>query len=125
MSAGLLHTGRIWRLYEIQDDSVGGAVPTGTVIFEPVFARIFQEKPTLALKEQGLETPTLLSAHLQPGNIQLQNNDQLEITGPNISPYRNKFFVIISDPASSILDSRGFWKVLLRRFDIAHSNRLQ
>lgn len=124
MTAGLLHTGKIIR-FSYEDDSVGGALPTGTVIYPQIFARIFTEKPTLALLEQGLETPAMFSAIIQPGDIHLQNNDQFEGTGPNISPYLGQRFVIVSDPIPSMLDGRKYWRVVMRRFVIAHSNLLQ
>lgn len=125
MTAGLLHTGRIWRFTSPNDDAVGGALPTGTVIYSPVFARIFTEKPTLALLEQGLETPELFSAILEPGNLLLNHNDQYEVTDPNISPYKNLRFVIISIQNPSMLDERRYVRVVMRRYVIAHSNDLQ
>ena len=125
MTAGLLHTGRIWRFSYLNDDSVGGALPTGTVLYTPVFARIFTEKPTLALLEQGLETPELFSAIMEPGDITLNHNDQYEVTAPNISPYKNLKFVIISIQTPSMLDDRRYVRVVMRRFVVAHSNNLQ
>ena len=125
MTAGLLHTGKIWRFQYLNDDDQGGALPSGTVIYNSVWARIFTEKPTLALLEQGLETPAMYSAIIEPGDIAIQNNDQYEETGPNISPYLGWRFVIVSDPQPSMLDSRRYWKVIMRRFQIAHSNSLQ
>ena len=125
MTSGLLHTGRIWRITH-NDDSVGGAVPTGTVVYQNVFARIYQEKPTMALLEQGLETPAMFSAILEKNeSMLLQNNDQYEVTAPNISPYLNQRFVIVSDPVSSMLDSRRYYRVIMRRFVIAHTNTWQ
>ena len=76
MTAGLLHTGHIIRFSYPFDDTTGGALPSGTVLYTPVFARIFTEIPTLALLEQGLETPELYSATLEPGNLDLHHNDQ-------------------------------------------------
>ncbi len=125
MTAGLIHTGKIWRFSYPVDDDQGGSVPSGTVLYEPVFARIYSEKPTLALLEQGLLTPSLFSAILEPGDILIRNNDQYEVTSPNISPYKNLRFVIISDPVPSMLDSRKYWKVIMRRFEIANSPNLQ
>jgi hypothetical protein len=125
MTAGLLHTGKIWRFSYLQDDSQGGAVPTGTVIYSPVFARIFTEKPVLALLSQGLETPELYSAVLEPGNMALNHNDQFQVIAPNVSPYLNEKFVIISIQTPSMLDSRRYVRVVMRRFEIAHSNNLQ
>ena len=124
MTAGLLHIGKIIR-FSYQDDSVGGALPSGTVLYEPVYARIFREKPTLALLEQGLETPALYSAILEPGRIRIRNNDQFEVTAPFMSQYLGLKFVIISDPQPSMQDSRSYWKVVMRRFEIAHSNNLE
>lgn len=125
MTAGLIHTGKIWRFSYPQDDDQGGSVPSGTVLYEPVFARMYSEKPEMALLQQGLETPSLFSAIIEPGDILIQNNDQLEVTAPNISPYKGLRFVIISDPQPSMLDSRRYWKVVMRRFVIAHQNVYQ
>ena len=125
MTAGLNHTGKIWRFSYPQDDDQGGALPSGTVLYEPVFARIFTEKPTLALLEQGLETAELYSAILEPGDISLNHNDQYQVTAPNISPYLNEKFVIISIQSPSMLDNRRYLSVVMRRFEIAHSNNLQ
>ncbi len=123
MSAGLVHTARILR-FSYQDDDVGGALPSGTVLYENVWVRMYAEKPTMALLEQGLETPAMYSAHIQPGNIRIRNNDQVEITGPNISPYAGLRYVIVTDPQPSMLDNRRFMKVIMRRFEIAHTNTL-
>lgn len=125
MTAGLLHTGHIIRFSYPADDDQGGALPTGTVSYSPVFARIFTEKPTLALLEQGLETAELYSAILEPGDMLLNHNDQFQVTAPNISPYLNEKFVIVSIQSPSMLDNRRYLRVVMRRFEIAHSNDLQ
>jgi hypothetical protein len=125
MTAGLLHTGKIWRFSYLQDDSQGGAVPTGTVIYSPVFARIYTEKPTLALLEQGLLTEELFSAVIEPGNLELRHNDQFQVDSPNISPYKNLKFVIVSIQTPSMLDSRKYMRIIMRRFEIANSSNLQ
>jgi hypothetical protein len=53
--AGLNLKGRVWRLLQAPDDDQGGSVPTGMILYDPVFSRIKSEKPTLALLEQGLK----------------------------------------------------------------------
>lgn len=125
MTAGLLHTGHIIRFSYPVDDDQGGALPSGTVLYTPVFARIFTEKPTLALLEQGLLTPELFSAILEPGGMDLRHNDQYEVTAPNISPYKNLKFVIVSIQTPSMMDSRKYTRVVMRRFEIANSPNLQ
>lgn len=125
MTAGLLHTGHIIRFSYPVDDDQGGALPSGTVLYSPVFARIFTEKPTLALLEQGLLTPEMFSAILEPGDMLLNHNDQFEVTAPNISPYLNLKFRIVSIQSPSMLDGRRYVRVVMRRFVIAASNDLQ
>jgi len=125
MTAGLLHTGHIIRFSYPFDDTTGGALPSGTVLYTPVFARIFTEKPELALLYQGLETEELFSMILQPGNMDLHHNDQIQIDSPNLSPWINKKFVIVSIQTPSVQDGRKYMRVVARRFEIAHTNNLQ
>ena len=125
MPAGLNLTGRIWRFSYDSDDSVGGALPSGTVLYSNVFSRIQAEKPTLALLEQGLETPEIFTAILSPGTLDLNHNDQYEVTGPPISSYYNKRFRIIGIQHTGMEDERKFLMVTLRRIDEAHSNATQ
>lgn len=131
MTAGLNLKGRIWRLTaNTRDDSVGGAVPSGTILYDSIFARIYAEKPTLALLEQGLETPTIFRGQLSypvltTGTFDIQHNDQYEVTWPPISPYYNKKFLIIGIQSPSFEDTRHYIQVSLRRLVTANSNNLQ
>ena len=130
--AGLNLKGRVWRFTSNStDDSVGGARPTGTVLYEPVWSRIRSEKPTLALLEQGLETPEIFTATLSyaayspTGSFDVQHNDQYEVTHPPISGHYGKRFIIIGIRPVSYNDDRRFLQVTLRREETANSNLLQ
>lgn len=129
--AGLNLKGRIWRFTNPQNDDQGGAVPTGTVLFDPVFSRIRSEKPTLALLEQGLETPEIFTgilsytAYSPTGTFDVQHNDQYEVVHPPISSFYQKRFVIIGVRHVSYDDSRRFLQVTLRRLETANPNLLQ
>lgn len=131
MPAGVNLKGRIWRLTaNPYDDSVGGAVPSGTTLYEPIFARIKAEKPTLALLEQGLETPTIFTGQfsypvLTTGSFDFQHNDQYEVTDPPISPFYGWKFRIIGVQNTSHNDPRHFVTCTLRRTVTANSNDLQ
>lgn len=126
MTAGLIHTGHIIRFSYNTDDDQGGALPSGTVLYNPVFARIYTEKPTLALLEQGLATEELFSAVLEwSGIMDLHHNDQYQVDAPNLSPYLGLKFVIVSIQTSSIVDGRRYMRVVMRRIAIANSNNLQ
>jgi hypothetical protein len=123
--AGLNLNGVVWRLVSNQDDEIGGAVPTGTIIYTNVSSRISANKATQALLEQGLEVPETFTAVLFPGNINIRINDQYQVTAPAISTYYQKKFVIINIQPSSMMDSRQYLLVTLRRLEIANSANLQ
>ena len=121
---GIQVTGQIWRS-SYTDDVVGGAVPSGTVLYSPVYARIAPNKSTLALLEQGLETPSIFSAIFQP-QVELRQNDQFQVTAPSTSHYLNQKFRILSVQRSSMEDARRKHMVVtMRRMEIANANDLQ
>jgi hypothetical protein len=129
--SGLNLKGRIWRFTSSNDDDQGGAVPTGTIAWEPVFSRISAQKPTLALLEQGLETPTIFSSMLSysayspTGTFDVQHNDVYEVTWPPISRHYQKKFIVIGIQPMSFDDNRRYLQVQLRRWETANSNDLQ
>jgi len=125
MPAGLFLTGQIIRFSNSSDDEVGGSVPTGTAVYTNVRARIEAVEPTMALLEQGIETPTMVNAILYPATMTIKHNDQLYITGPALSPYYGEKFRIVGIQHSSMIDQRGFIVVTARRLEEAHSNALQ
>ena len=125
MVAGLNHQGRLWRWYneDGSDDDVGGSVPSGVILKEPVFFNMEQMKATQALLEQGLELPEMFQGYLiytgEP--LDLRSNDQLEVTSPLISPYYNKRFRIIGFRHSQHQDGRKFVEVTMRRHEISRT----
>lgn len=131
MPAGMNLTGRIWRLTaDENDDDQGGAVPTGTVIYTNIFARIYTDRPTQVLLEQGLQTPEIFNAYFSyaPTNVtnfDVRQNDQYEVTWPPISPFYGKKFVIIGVQYPTFMDERKHLRVKLRREVYANNNELQ
>ena len=125
--AGVNQQGRLWRYTNIQDDEVGGSVPSGTILKENVFCRIEQLKSTQVLLEQGLELPEMFQAFLQyTGDpIDIQHNDQLEIYFPPISPHYNKRFRVVGYRHSSHNDLRRFVEVTMKRWAISRTEELQ
>jgi hypothetical protein len=128
MPAGLNEVVRIIRITDQADDAIGGAQPSGTVIYPQVYGRITARKPTQALLEQGLETPTIFTVILAPPDNQvemdLDNNDQFEVIAPQTSFNYGHRFVVIGIRHSSMTDRRGYYVVIARRFEKAHSNLL-
>ena len=128
MSAGLNLQGNIIK-FSYADDDQGGAVPSGSVVYSPVFARISAMKPTQLLLEQGLETPEIYSGILSysppTGTFIVEQNYQYQVTWPPISSYYQKKFVIIGVQNPSFNDPRKYLLVTLRRLEQANSNDLQ
>lgn len=127
MPAGVNIEGRLWRYTTLEDDNVGGATPTGTVIKQPVFARFGQMKASQVLLEQGLEIPDMYQAMLMYTGefLDIRHNDQFEVTHPPISPFYNKRFRIVGYRQSSHPDGRRFVEVTMRRHDMSRTEGLQ
>lgn len=127
MPAGLNQVCSIIRFNYPHDDVAGGAVPSGTVVYNNLDVRMKSEKPTQALLEQGLETPTIYTAIVHEGNIEIEHNDQLHITAPAIGFFYNKKFRIIGIQRSSNhpFQDRNQIVLTLRRWEESHSNNLQ
>lgn len=129
--AGLNIRGRIWRYTNPVDDDQGGSVPTGTVLYEPVWSRIREERPTFAILQQGLETTTIYTALLgyvaysATGTFDVRSNDQYEVDFPPISPHYGKRFIILDAHPAEFNDGRRYLTATLRRLEIANSNLLQ
>jgi hypothetical protein len=129
MAAGVNMQGRLWRYHNPAgtDDNVGGSIPSGTILKENVYCRIEQLKATQVLLEQGLELPEMFQAYLYyTGDpLDLEQNDQLEIYHPPISPFYNKRFRIVRYRHSSHNDKRRFVEVTMRRHVISRTEGLQ
>lgn len=108
------------------DDEQGGAVPTGTVVYQNLGLRIKSEEPTMVLLEQGLQTPTMFSAHLFSGLITIEHNDQIRITAPtNDFLYNKKFRVVGIQRSSNTSQDRNFIRITLKRWEESVSNAVQ
>ncbi|GAF73010.1 unnamed protein product [marine sediment metagenome] len=95
MTAGMNSKVRIWRLSNEDDDVVGGAVLSGTVQYTNIFARMDAVPSEQLLVQQGLETTKTFTATLVPGNLDIRERDELEITAPYDHVYLNNRFRII------------------------------
>ncbi len=124
MPAGLNLLLNVVRITDGPDDIIGGAQPSGTVLYSNVPGRISARRPTQVILEQGLEVKEIFTGVLTPGNLVLKNNDQVQVTWPQTSPYYGLLFRCIGVQHSSMTDSRGFLVVALRRIEQANSNVL-
>lgn len=132
MPAGNNLRGRIWRYTaNTTDDDQGGAVPTGTIVYDNIFGRIYTDRPTQVLLEQGLITPEIFNAYITYAptyiteSYDVRQNDQYEVTWPPISPFYGKKFVILGVQYPTFMDERRHLRLKMRRLEYANSNELQ
>lgn len=123
--AGLNLQLQVIRITDQADDSIGGAQPSGTVIYPIAYGRFQARKPTQAILEQGLVAIAIFTAVISPGNMDIHFNDQILVTGPTQSPYYNERFVVIGRQGSGMTDIRRFIILTLRRVEQANAPLLQ
>ena len=116
----------IWRLTYPADDEVGGAVPSGTIVYSHVEGRIQASTPIPAFAMQGLETSKIMTGELYPGTLNVQEYDQLEVVSPPNSPYYGWKFRIDTVQRSNYHpgDPRGVLLLTLVRATL-HGNEYQ
>ena len=102
MPAGMNTRVRIWRMFQEDDDVVGGSMLTGTVQFDNVLARIEANPEDQLLLQQGLETTKTFNALVVPGTLDILERDELEITRPVYHPYYAVRFRIVGVQRSSM-----------------------
>lgn len=121
-AAGYTQVGKIYRYEQLEDDSIGGSVPTGTVSNEFVNLRISTIEPTMALLEQGLETPHFYRSAVSASGMSIRENDEIEVILPVTSWYFGYRFRVISVQRASLRpeDPRSQAIVVMKRLDIAH-----
>lgn len=122
MTAGLNLQCSVVRITDVADDVIGGAQPSGTVVYRGVPSRISARRPTQVILEQGIEVKEIFTAVLTPGTLVVKNNDQIQVTYPVTSPYYGLNFRVLGVQHSSMTDSRGFLILNLRRIEQAMSN---
>jgi hypothetical protein len=122
MAAGHNALAKVLRYEFKDDDEIGGASPSGTVLLENIWCRIEPIEPTMALLEQGLETVKLFRTSLDYRAKSVSENDELVVTAPIGSIYRNKAFRLVSVQHSSLRadDPRSQVLVIMRRRHEAH-----
>jgi hypothetical protein len=102
MPGGMTTRVRIHRYSYDEDDAVGGAMPTGTVLHSNVHARIEANPEDQLLLQQGLETIRTFNALIAPGTLDVRERDELEIYRPVYHQYYGVRFRIVGVQYSSM-----------------------
>jgi len=95
MVAGMNCKVRIWRMTNQDDDIVGGAVISGSLQYANMYARLDEIPSEQLLLQQGLETVNSFTATIVPGDKDIRERDELEVTHPYDHVYYGERFRII------------------------------
>lgn len=123
--AGSNVQGRIWRIWQSTDDAVGGAMITGTVVHNNVWARIQQQPEEQLLLQQGLETFKTWTALIAPVTLDIEERYEFEVTLPlNYYLYGKRLRVINVRQADFVpSDGRNYILLTLTRSEKAHAQQ--
>ena len=101
MTAGLNIRVNIWRMTEDTDDAVGGAMITGTVAYQDIYARLTLRRPSQIMLDQGLQTEKTGDLLLQGRNLTVYERDEIQVVWPPTHEfYGDKFRILGVQPSS-------------------------
>lgn len=100
MKAGLNLLFDVWRETTPTDDATGGAVFTGTVVYEAVPGSLHGDNPEQLLLQQGLETPRMFTVNLSR-RLTIWERDYVQIISPENHPYYQDMFRVVGTKPSS------------------------
>lgn len=115
MTAGMNLRFNIWRIENDDDDSVGGAVITGTILYYNVYGTMSPAKEEQLLLQQGLETYMSYMAMIVPGTLDIRERDEVQVTFPPTHEFYGDRFRVISSRKPSFTDSRSYIMLTLIR----------
>ncbi len=95
MVAGLNLRVNIIREDYATDDRVGGAIITGSVMCQDVYARISAQRPSQESLEQGLEVNRLFDMILVGKGFTVNERDLVEVVWPIDHPYHQEQFRVM------------------------------
>lgn len=124
MTAGLNIRIRVWRIVEQADDEYGGAVVSGTILYDHLDARLQALKPSALLLQQGLEVDSIFRCMVQCSYRDFREYDEVEVVWPEDHKYYGKLFQIrkIQEDALHPLDRRSFVEFTLSELQYSRSN---
>lgn len=125
MTAGFTVFMRVWHLSNAPDDTIGGALITGTVIYENVPATIIETGGSITMVQQGYEVPATYKVFAKMPQGVLQELDELEITYPQNHPLYAKRLRVVRIHLLSLnsYSRRNFVHATVSRSDYAHVNQ--
>ena len=99
--AGMNIRVQVWRMSNDSDDSVGGSMITGSVVYSSIQAFMQENQVSMMMGQAGLETLNVFNFTLIPGTLIVYERDELEITHPSDHYFYGDRFRVVSSRHSS------------------------
>jgi len=126
--AGLNACMRVWRMENdpLDDDQVGGAMVSGTIVYDDVPCRLTPVAASQLLLQQGLEVQRTMNVLTRPASMVIYERDVIEIVRPTYHPnYGQRFRVLdVERTAVHPADRRGYMTLVVDRYDRTRQNLL-
>lgn len=115
----------IWRMTMLDDDSVGGAQVSGSVVYQNIPARFQQMPEQQLLLHQGLETERFFTANIVPGTLEVYERDEVEVVAPSDHQYYGDRFRVVGRRWADFppRDPRNYMMLTLTRSVRAHDEQ--
>lgn len=116
---GMFARGRIWQMFQMDDNEYGSPVYSGTVISECVASAMQIRQPRMESLEQGLEVNTIADILIQPASLVVEERYEFEITYPPDHPQINERWRITSVQESQlpVSNPRAAIRLIMTRID--------
>lgn len=125
MTAGFDLKGKVWRIFYPDDDNIGGAQSSGTVIYNPIDLRLHAIEPDQVFLQQGLETIKTFRATVRDHTLMIYERDEIEIIWPPEHHYYGDRFRVDGNMESNFhpRDTRGYLILNVSRSERAHAKQ--
>jgi hypothetical protein len=110
----------IERVNYANDDEIGGAITTGTVVHSSVYGRLQGEPPEMLLLAQGLETDRMFVLEIA-NHWDIRERDYARVTFPTDHSYYNVNLRIMGIVYSSFTGPRKYMLLTVTRDVRAHT----
>lgn len=107
------------------DDYVGGASISGSVVYHRVLGSLQAQKVSQVFLEQGLETNQVFDAIVIPGTVNIQERDEMQVIEPQDHPEYGHRFRVMAPPTMNHnpRDPRNYKRLQLTRSVKAHDQQ--
>lgn len=125
MTAGFNLKVNVRRYTYAPDDAIGGAQPTGTVVYSMVDARMHGIEPDQVFYQQGLEVMHTSRMVIRPASLLIYERDELEVAAPYNHKLLGKWFRVDGVIESNFhpSDARSYLILNVSRSDRAHASQ--